>query len=227
MRGGLRPARAAVLAVALACGPARADALPEEVASAIRAHVSGALQVPLHDVEVPTSGLGRPLRCAPGAVVEVHAVPGEDYRGWADLRVGGAGCEELRVRARVEVWRAVPVAAAAAAAGAAVRVAEGRVRLDQLHGVPVDPDGGPYVALAPVRAGEPLVVGRVRAAPAARNGAVVQLEVVAGGVVVRVPGKLLADAAIGERVKVLNTVHGVVVEGTLTAPDRVRTSAGP
>jgi flagella basal body P-ring formation protein FlgA len=217
---------AAAAGAALSAGVARAELPERAVAEAVRAHVAEALAIPLHDVEVPSVGLGRPLRCPEGTPVRVEAVPGEDYRGWADLRVGGEGCEALRVRARVQVWRSVPVAAADAGAGAVVRLSARRVLLEEVHGVSVDPDGGPFVAVAPVRAGEPVLVGRVRVAPAARSGAMVQIEVVVGGVVVRVPGKLLSDAALGERVKVLNTVHGVVVEGTLSAPDRVRTSSG-
>jgi flagella basal body P-ring formation protein FlgA len=124
------------------------------------------------------------------------------------------------------VWRSVPVAAADVGAGGLVRLSARRVLIEDVHGLSVDPSGGPFVAVAPLRAGEPVLVGRVRVAPAARSGAVVQIEAVVGGVVVRVPGKLLSDAALGERVKVLNTVHGVVVEGTLSAPDRVRTASG-
>lgn len=218
--------RAAAAGAASLSGVARAELPERAVADAVRAHVAEALGVPLHDVEVPSVGLGRPLRCPEGAPILVSATPGEDYRAWADLRVGAEGCEALRVRARVQVWRSVPVAAADVGAGGVVRLSARRVLIEDVHGVSVDPTGGPYVAVAPLRAGEPVLVGRVRVAPAARSGAMVQIEAVVGGVVVRVPGKLLSDAALGERVKVLNTVHGVVVEGTLSAPDRVRTASG-
>ena len=195
-----------------------------EVAAAIRAHVAERLGVASYDVEVPVTGLGRPVRCARGAGLRVQSAPTEDFRGWTDLRVGGEGCEELRVRAQLIVWRAVPVASASVAAGARVPVRSDRLRNDVLIGDPVDPAGGPYVAIGPLHEGEPLTVGRVKVAPDARNGATVVIEARAGGLVVEVPGRLLRDAALGDPVRVLNTVHGVVVEGTLVAPDRVRTS---
>lgn len=197
-----------------------------EVASAVRAHVAERLGVAEHDVEVAETGLGRPLRCAVGAEPSVTSAPTEDFRGWTELRVGGAGCEELRVRAQLLVWRSVPVAGAATAAGARVDVRTKRLRNDLLVGDSVDPDGGPYVAVGPLREGDPLTVGRVKVVPDAANGATVTIEARAGGLRVEVPGRLLQDGALGDQVRVLNTVHGVVVEGTLVAADRVRTAGG-
>lgn len=197
-----------------------------EVASALRVHVAERLGLPAHDVEVQATGLGRPLQCAPGAEVAVQSGPTEDFRGWTDLRIGGGGCEALRVRAQLVVWREAPVAAEATPAGGRVSVQQRKLRIDELIGAPVDPLGGPYVAIGPLRAGEPLTVGRVKLAPDGRSGATVVIEARAGGLLVEVPGRLMQDGAVGERVRVLNTVHGVVVEGTLVAADRVRTTGG-
>ena len=195
------------------------------VDAAIRAHVADALGVPSHDVEVRSNGLGTPLACGPSARLDIEASPGEAYRQYVRLRLrgtdGGASCADLRIRTDLVIWQQVPVVASSVGAGETIRLATGRVERHRIHGKAVDPLSGPYLAVAPLEAGAPVTVARVRTAPDWKSGSTVTLVAGSGALVIRTAGRLLSDARNGERVRVANPSTGAVVVGVLTADGTV------
>ena len=195
------------------------------VDAAIRAHVADALGVPGHDVEVRNNGLGTPLSCGPTARLEVEASPGESYRQYVRFRLrgfeDGASCVDLRIRTDLVIWQQVPVVAASVGAGETIRLATGRVERHRVHGKAVDPLSGPYLAVAPLEAGAPVTVARVRTAPDWKAGSNVTLVAGSGALVIRTSGRLLSDAKNGARVRVANPATGAVVVGIITADGTV------
>lgn len=211
----------AFLAIATAVPGLAAHAVVDAplVDLAIRRHVAEAVGVADHDVEVVHNGLGAPLSCGPAAKLEVVAAASETYREHVNLRVRGTErgeiCADLRVRARLRVWQEVPVAAVATAPGDTVRLSSRRVLRHELTGPVVSSDARRLEAIAPLRAGQPVFVSRVRAIPDARSGDTVTLLAGRQGITIRATGRLLHDASIGDRVRVASTATGSVVVGTL------------
>jgi len=195
------------------------------VDAAIRDHVSRALAVPGHDVEVVHNGLGVPFPCGPTARIEVLAAPTEAYRRHVHLRLqgteGGQPCADLRVRAEVLVWQQMVVARAPVRAGQAIPLTTARVKRDEVMGDPVDPDGGPYLAVGPMQAGVPVTVSRVRHVPDRKAGERVTLVAGSRGLSIRATGRLLSDAHVGDTVRVANPATGTVVVGVLAEDGQV------
>jgi len=191
------------------------------VDAAIRAHVADAVGVAQHDVEVRSNGLGRPWSCGPAARLDVETAPGESFQRYVRLRVvgteRGAQCADLRLRTEIVVWEKVPVTANAVGAGETIRLSTARVERHKVVGASVDPLAGPYIAVAPMVEGAPVTVSRVRTAPDWKAGTTVTLVAGSSGLVIRTPGRLLANAQNGDRVRVANPATGAVVVGKITA----------
>ncbi len=187
--------------------------------------------MPDHDVQVLSNGLGVPFPCGPTAALEIVGTVGTLSSGRVDLRVRGtergAPCVDLRLRVHVAVWVQRPVAARAVAAGGRVDLVMARVELGTVQGDPVDPDGGPYEAIAPLRQGQPVTLHRVRLRADKKSGAEVVVVSGSGGLQIRVRGKLLEDGRTGGTVRVAVPATGGVVEGVLLADGTVRVGAGP
>lgn len=199
--------------------------------AAIRAHVAEQLDVPQHDVDVVSNGLGTPLSCGPAAALDLEGRVGHLSRGRFDLRVRGVErgepCADLRLRVHVEVWVRRPVAARSVPAGGVVDLETARVELGSIQGESVDPARGPYQALAPLRKGQPVTLHRVRPVPDRKGGAEVVVVSGTGGLQIRVRGKLLEDARTGSRVRVAVPATGGVVEGVLLPDGTVRVGPTP
>ena len=203
-----------------------ADDTASRLQDAIVDHVAATLRVPEADVEVVHLGAAW-LSCAdPGQErLIVEAKAGEDFLGSTDLRVtvldGQSVCGKYRIKPKIARWVSVPVAKEAAAPGASVVLSLQRVRLDSSTAAPVDPDGGPYLALTTIRAGEPVIATRVRSRPDVGGGTSITVEIHSGGLLIRCDGVLVGDAHIGEPVRARCNTTGQVVHGTLTSPTRV------
>lgn len=195
------------------------------VDAAIRAHVADALGVADHDVEVRSNGVGNAFPCGPAAKITVEAAPGEQYRRYVRFRLTGIDrderCADLRVRAEVVVWQKVPVVARSVGAGETVAMTTRRVERHTVVGASVDPAGGPFIAVAPMQAGAPVTVSRVRTAPDWKAGSAVTLVAGGNGLVIRTSGRLLMDAKTGDQVRVANPATGAVVVGVIRADGRV------
>lgn len=214
MRAGLW-----LLAAAQAAG---AEDFSARLSAALVAHVASTVAISSEDVEVVSLGFAG-AGC--GDEILITGRLNEDYVGNTDLRVealdGGAICGRWRIRARLAQWRTVPTASQPTAAGQPIALTPRRVRLERPVGTPVDPVGGPFLALAPMRAGEPVTIERVRLQPDVEAGAKVKLEVRAGALVIRGDGFLTQPGRVGESINVRAQSTGAILEGTLVTPGRV------
>lgn len=205
-----------LLFVAGAILPAAATAATPE--AAIRTAVAARLGLPEADVSLSDMDAPEGLPADANFTVEL---PGYT------LREGHVSMElktlrgSWRLRPDVALWVTVPVASKAIARGEPVEASLMRVRLRELRGSsPVDAELS-WEATTSIAAGQPVTVGRVRRLPDLRDGARVSVVVSRGGISVRAPGELLADAVIGETVAVLNLATRSQQLGTLQADGTV------
>ncbi len=217
-----------LLFLAMAASVASVDEAPSRlplVDAALREHIADALGVPEHAVEIHSNGVGDGYLCGPSAAIDVVTAPNESFQRYTHARIraveNGVVCADLRVRAEVWVWMDVPVAAASAGAGDVLKIKVERRLRHETQGIPVDPSNGPFVAVAPIMADTPVVVGRVKARPDWEAGAMVSIRAGAGPLTIRVPGRLLADARVGDEVRVASPSTGTVVVGTMTEDGEV------
>jgi len=204
----------------------------EQVEAAVIQHVAARLDIDTSQVEVPWLGLAEPLACEATDTLYVTSRPGEQFRGHGDVRVealssDGTVCTRFRIKPKITAWVEVPVAAVAAGAGSQPKLVMGRVRWDRVNGAPVDIETGPLELLKAVQAGEPITNLVVRAQPAARSGAVVEIVAGRGALKVTAGGRLMGDGYLGQPVRVANLATGSVVTGVLVAPNEVRAGATP
>jgi flagella basal body P-ring formation protein FlgA len=78
----------------------------------------------------------------------------------------------------------------------------------------------------PVGVGQPVPLADLAAAPVVTRNEQVLVEVVQGGLTLTLAGRALADAALGERVPVLNPASRLMIEGEAVGPGRVRATFG-
>lgn len=122
----------------------------------------------------------------------------------------------LTVRPDVQGHRLAPVAATDLAPGQPLAWVRGPVPLNVV--VDGDPSG---IARRALPAGTALTADTWRAAPDQVAGAAVTVVVTRGALQLSVPGTLLADASVGEAVRVRNDANHAALGGVLVAPDRV------
>ncbi|MGB0639536.1 MAG: flagellar basal body P-ring formation chaperone FlgA [Myxococcota bacterium] len=204
-----------------------ADPIVEHISDAVQAHVAKDMNVDIEDVEVEWLGFNGPTRCEAEPAVWIDTRPGENYRGQTQIRVTLTDqtgvCDKMTLPSRVQLWKTVPVTKVDVESGDSIEVAYKKVSVTDIRGLLVKPDDGPWVANQPLRAGEPITMRFVRKEPAASVGDMVKLVVQYGPLTVTADARMLADAQIGESVRVSNLATNTVVNGILVASDRVRT----
>ncbi len=200
--------------------------------AAVREHVASQLELDPQDVEIVHLGVAELPSCAEGARIVVDSPPSERFRGHADLFVELYGaeqsCASLRLRAKLRTWLELPVAAEDTGPGEAIAWELQRVPIDRIAGDPVTPEllaDATWLARTTVARGEPLTELVLRARPDGASGERVQVMAGAGGLIIETPGRLMADAFVGETVRVANLATRGVHEGTLFAPGCVTTGA--
>lgn len=220
------PLLSLLMGFALAAEPA--GDLNHAVVKAVRDHVSAVKNMDVADVEVGAVGLDLSAPCEGAVGVAVRSLPGEQFRGLTHLRIelvsSGKLCGQYTISPRIELYSNVPVAAESYAVGDEIGYRTKRMSAGSIRGAVIDPNEGPYVAIKPISAGEPLTHRRVKRRPAALLGEGVDIVVLMGGLTITAEGRMLADAYLGERVRVANLATDTVVQGTLTKPGIV--SAG-
>jgi flagella basal body P-ring formation protein FlgA len=125
----------------------------------------------------------------------------------------------LVVQPALTIWMQVPVAAKDIQTGQLVYPVRGLVKLSSLSGTVV-PAGGE--ARVPIAAGKPITTMNVREPYDARVGNTVTLQVIRGPITLTTPGKLMSNARIGDKVRVVNHHNQTVMTGTLLSPDNVQ-----
>jgi flagella basal body P-ring formation protein FlgA len=169
-----------------------------------------------------------PVSSEPHASVEQLAYQRESGRFTADVLVSGEAMAPLRLRLAGEVDEVamVPVPARRMAAGSILHASElvpTRVHVALLRGEVVrEAAQAEGMALRrAVPAGLPLPVADLQRPAAVAKGAHVSLEIRSPGLALVAIGLALETGAVGERVRVLNPVSRMVVEGEITGPDHV------
>jgi len=221
----------ASMIIAVLLGLARAEVpaagpLASKVSMAVKDHVAAVARVDVKDVELRWLGLGVALDCPSDAQVLVDSRAGEDFRGrtelWVTLLAGSEECARVRLPSRIAIWQDVQVAVRDASVGEEVQMMKGRAPRDLIRGQPVDPNGGKWIALHPVRTGEAITDRDVVLAPSVLAGDPVVLEVVYGRLHIVADARMLNDGRVGERVRVANNATGTVVTGKLVDARTVR-----
>ena len=229
----------ALPATALAQAPAAATAAPAtapdpalaRLAAIARTTAAEALGRPVDQVAVraPDPRL-RPPDCPAGYTG--RATPGTQATGRVTVEVRClAPAWRVFLPAVLEAREAVWVAARPVPARTALTAADLQRTERQFSALPptylrADVAGDSPVGwrtVRPLAPGDVLGPGNLRPALAVRRGQQVQLVASNGGFSVSAQGEALADAAIGDRVKVRNLSSRREVEGVVTAPNTVST----
>ena len=233
-----RSAGVKFLALALACaGPLPVSMASQEFAvqpleqirSVAEAFVQAGAARFSGDVTIAADQLDSRLRLARcGQAPEAFLPPGGriDVRTTVGIRCTGPKPWKLYVPVRMTVRGPMVVATRALSAGTTLTAADIKVVLDDLSRQP----GGTVADVAhaigqtlrrTVRAGDPLRPAMLKAPYAVRRGQ--QVTISAGGdtVAIKMTGEVLADARLGQRVRVRNRSSGRVVEGVVRSEDLV------
>jgi len=169
-----------------------------------------------------------PAASQPRVTVEQLDYQREAGRFGADVLVSGDTMAPLRLRLSGELdeMAVLPVPARRLAAGSVLRADDlvpARVEVATLRGEVVR-DAAQAEGMAVRRAeaaGRPLPVADLQRPDAVAKGAHVALELRSPGLAVEAQGLALEAGALGARIRVLNPVSRMVVEGDVTGPGRV------
>ena len=216
-----------LIAPSWAEGPQMEDSVVhQKLSQAIQSHIAKETRRSLDDVEVQWVGYAARIDCAETAQVWVEALPGEQYRGQSTLRVtftdATGPCGKASVPVRVALWNEVPVAAQATPPGEVVEIQTRRVSSQEIRGVVVDPAQGPWISIGSLRAGEPVTHRRVKRQPVVSVGETIEIIAEFGALTVSAEGRMLADAFLGDSVRVANLATDAVIQGILVAPGKVK-----
>ncbi len=206
--------------------PAKADVV-ESMQTAIQAHVADRTGRSLEDVEVAEVMFDAPHTCGAGVSVAVDTNSSERFRGQTQFRVrlseGAQLCGRFSVSARVTLYQLAPVATRELSTGEDIVYTMARVRQEDLRSAVVDLASHDWIAARTIRLGQPITQRVAKRRPAASTGDRVSIVAEFGALTVKAEGRMLAQAYIGDRVRVSNIATDTVVQGILVAPGLVRT----
>ena len=206
--------------------PAKADVV-ESMQTAIQAHVADRTGRSLEDVEVAEVMFDAPHTCGAGVSVAVDTNSSERFRGQTQFRVrlseGAQLCGRVSVSARVTLYQLAPVATRELSTGEDIVYTMARVRQEDLRSAVVDLASHDWIAARTIRLGQPITQRVAKRRPAASTGDRVSIVAEFGALTVKAEGRMLAQAYIGDRVRVSNVATDTVVQGILVAPGLVRT----
>ena len=197
----------------------------ESMQTAIQAHVADRTGQSLEDVEVAEVMFDAPHTC--GAGVSVAVDTNSASWGAAQFRVrlseGAQLCGRFSVSARVTLYQLAPVATQEINTGEDIVYTMARVRQEDLRSAVVDLASHDWIAARTIRLGQPITQRVAKRRPAASTGDRVSIVAEFGALTVKAEGRMLAQAYIGDRVRVSNVATDTVVQGILVAPGLVRT----
>ena len=206
--------------------PAKADVV-ESMQTAIQAHVADRTGRSLEDVEVAEVMFDAPHTCGAGVSVAVDTNSSERFRGQTQFRVrlseGAQLCGRFSVSARVTLYQLAPVATRELSTGEDIVYTMARVRQEDLRSAVVDLASHDWIAARTIRLGQPITQRVAKRRPAASTGDRVSIVAEFGALTVKAEGRMLAQAYIGDRVRVSNVATDTVVQEILVAPGLVRT----
>jgi flagella basal body P-ring formation protein FlgA len=202
-----------IFAVAIAAAaPSDAGSLEESLASWVQETCEA------ESVEVVYSGLGVDL--PEGATFVWDGSPcGRSPSLRVTVVEGGVPSDRYSIKPRLNILVKAPVARTDVEPGQLVLVTEGVVPITEVQG---DPLTGQVIARGHIDAGDVVSSFNARPSPDGQKGDEVVLFVNAGALTVEAPGTLVADATLGQPVKVVNDATKTMLTGVLTEPGRVQ-----
>ena len=131
-------------------------------------------------------------------------------------------CGRFSVSARVTLYQLAPVATQEINTGEDIVYTMARVRQEDLRSAVVDLASHDWIAARTIRLGQPITQRVAKRRPAASTGDRVSIVAEFGALTVKAEGRMLAQAYIGDRVRVSNVATDTVVQGNSS---RARTGA--
>ena len=198
----------------------------EKLKNAIHQHVVAETGHSSDDVEIQWLGYAANIPCAASSDVWVSTLPGEQFRGQSTARVtfvdATGVCGKVSIPFKTALWSQVPVATADIQPGQVVEFDLQRVLTSEIRGIVVQADKGPWIAIGTLRKGDAITHRRVKRQPVAAVGDTIEIVAEYGPLTISAEGRMLADAFLGESVRVANLATDAVVHGVLIAPGKVR-----
>jgi len=206
----------------------------DAVVGAVRHALESAGAAAESEVELP--GFSPPLVPAdadPHLVVTQLDYEADSGRFTAILSVTGKAMEpvNLRIAGRADATVEVPVATARLPVGTVLSAADlrmARMRVSLLHSAVAHSlaEAVGKQLRRPASPGQPLPRTDLVRPALVQRGAVVRMELQAGGLSVAAQGVAMEAAADGERIRVMNTASRAVIEAVVSGPDVVRVLPG-
>lgn len=176
------------------------------------------LGLPKEDISVEYLGLGNSRKCSGANYVSVQIPQTEDFRGpvlvFVDAKKDDRICGQWTLRAKMEIWQEVDVAAESMLAGDDVYTVKKRMRRDQLQ-FNAATDFENKIARATINKGEIILESQIREKPDQFRGMQVFVIYKKGNIEIRAEGRLMMDAMIGDQVKVSSQSTNSVLHGIL------------
>ena len=205
----------------------------DAIAAAVRDYVTASM--PWDDREAEVSVLLDPnesVLVPDGEIsLKVEPLPTTTFIGTTSVRVtvsvDGEAYRVLPVRARVDVAKAVVVAARTIQRHEIIGTPDIRLETRDLGRVPQDVffDAAAVVGMRAshtITAGEVLERSSVERPPLVRKGDAVTIEAALAGVTVASPGEALEDGCEGARIRVRNTASGAIIRAVVISAKVVR-----
>jgi flagella basal body P-ring formation protein FlgA len=195
-------------------------ALISEVHDHVQNVIDGSVVVSLEElgvqVDSPCQELDR---------VDIRFPAREDFRGLVSVQAflfeKGELCQRLKFQSRLRIMVTLPVAKKSVQALEEVPITEAQVRYDQLQGTPISSVVGPWIARTNLKKMEPLTEERVKLKPLNYEGDQVAVLLKTNSLEIQTKGKLMSDAYVNSRVRVLVLATSVVLDGILIKKDNV------
>lgn len=191
------------------------------VQSQVESLIAQKMNISVDKVHVVSLGLANTKTCSVFDKVDVFVPNNEDFRGRTSIQIqgwnAGVGCGRWTSQAEVEIYTELYVADTTYQIGDVVHMHIEEARWDVLTYEPIDSAyiGTQWEARTVIQSGEVVLRNQLRQKPDKVTGDSVVIVYKSTGLQIRSDGRMIKDAFIGERVKVMSVSTNVLVEGVL------------
>lgn len=193
------------------------------VQAQLEERIANTMQISPEKVHVVSLGLANTNTCSVFDRVDLFIPNNEDFRGRTTVQIqgwnAGVGCGRWTTQAEVEIHKELYVSDSTYQIGDVVHMHIKEVRWDLLTYDPIDGTymGKQWEARTVIHTGEVVLRTQLRQKPDKVTGESVVIVYKSTGLQIRSDGRMIKDAFIGERVKVMSLSTNVLVEGVLEA----------
>ena len=211
------------------CQIVQASDLMERLSSTIlseaRVELSNILDEKSLALKIEHLGIDAKTTCENVEKIQVSFRSDEDFQGpiqvSAKLYDKVRLCQEWSFRTRIAVTANLPVAASSVPALTEIPIEMRSMRYDKINGTILSVGKEPLIARTALKKFQPITAERVKRKPLNYDGDMVELILVNQNLEIRAKGKLMSDAQMGDRVRVLSLSTSTVLEGVLVQKDAV------